>query len=311
MTAGEIVDGRTRHYGTFYGSDPAPARDGRPLLLVWGNCQAESIRVLLSGSATLEAETVRIPPVFELTPSDIEPLRRLASSASILLSQPVKDDYRDLPLGTRQVAAMMRPDTTIVRWPVVRWAGLHPFQAIVRDPRDPSRDPPVVPYHDLRTLASARADADLFDVEPTDEACRAIAGASSAELRRREVRDCDVGISDLFDHPESGDMFTINHPGNRVLVELSRRLQRALGRPGDAADPGRDLLGAVSAPIDGAAAALFDLPAAVDCRWRIGDGAVAASEIHQTQLRWYRDNPWVVDAGYARHRATMETLGLA
>ena len=60
-------------------------------------------------------------------------------------------------------------------------------------------------------------------------------------------------------------MFTINHPGNRVLVELSRRLQRALGRPGDAADPGRDLLGAVSAPIDGAAAALFDLPAAVDC----------------------------------------------
>jgi hypothetical protein len=49
------------------------------------------------------------------------------------------------------MAAMMRPHATVVRWPVIRWAGLHPFQAIVRDPRDPSRDPPIVPYHDLRT----------------------------------------------------------------------------------------------------------------------------------------------------------------
>ena len=311
MTAGEITDGRTRHYGTFYGVDPAPSSSGRPLLVVWGNCQAESIRVLLSGSDTLEAETVRIPPVFELTPSDIEPLRRLASSASILLSQPVKDDYHDLPLGTGQVAAMMRPDATVFRWPVIRWAGLHPFQAIVRDPRDPARDPPVVPYHDLRTLASARADADLFDAEAGEDACRAVANASSAELQRREVRDCDLGISDVFDHPESEDMFTINHPGNRVLVELSRRLQQALGRPADAGDPGRNLLGAVSAPVDSAAAALFGLPSAADRQWRVGDREVAAQEIHRAQLRWYRDNPWVVDAGYARHWATMETLGLA
>jgi hypothetical protein len=311
MTAGEIIDGRTRHYGTFYGVDPVPTDSGRPLLLVWGNCQAESIRVLLGGSDTLEAETVRIPPVFELTPSDIEPLRRLALSASILLSQPVKDDYHDLPLGTRQVAAMMRPGATVIRWPVVRWAGLHPFQAIVRDPRDPSRDPPVVPYHDLRTLASARADTDLFDAEAGPDACRSVANASSAELRRREVRDCDLGISDVFDHPEPQDMFTINHPGNRVLVELSHRLQRALCRPADAADPGRTLLGGVSAPVDSAAAALYGLPSDADRRWRVGDHEVAAREIHQAQLRWYRDNPWVVDAGYARHRATMETLGLA
>jgi hypothetical protein len=311
MTTGGIIDGRTRHYGTFYGVDPAPDPGGRPLVLVWGNCQAESIRVLLSGSSTLEADTVRIPPVFELASSDIEPLRRLASSASILLGQPVKDDYHDLPLGTRQVAAMMRPHGTVVRWPVIRWAGLHPFQAIVRDPGDPSRDPPLVPYHDLRTLASARADTDLFDAEASVDACRAVADASSAELRRREIRDCDIGISDVFDRPESGDMFTINHPGNRVLVELSRRLQHALGRPADAGDPGRDLLGEVSAPVDRRAAEGFGLPATDRRVWRVGGRAVAARQIHDAQLGWYRDNPWIVDAGYARHRATMETLGLA
>ena len=34
-------------------------------------------------------------------------LRTLADRASILITQPVKDDYRDLPLGTDQVAAML------------------------------------------------------------------------------------------------------------------------------------------------------------------------------------------------------------
>jgi hypothetical protein len=198
----------------------------------------------------------------------------------ILLSQPVRDDYRDLPLGTRQVAAMMRPHARVVRWPVIRWAGLHPFQAIVRDPRDPSRDPPIVPYHDLRTLASVRVDD-----------------------------DCDVGLSDVFDGPEPGDMFTINHPGNRVLVELSRRLQHALGRPADATEPGRNLLGEVSAPADRRAADGFGLPAAGRRVWRVGEREVAAREIHDAQQGWYR--AWIMDAGYARHRATMETLGLA
>src|SRR4029077_6246807 len=37
MTAGDIIDGRTRHYGTFYGLDPVRLTPDRPLLLVWGN----------------------------------------------------------------------------------------------------------------------------------------------------------------------------------------------------------------------------------------------------------------------------------
>jgi len=38
--------GRREHYGEFYGLRPLPD-DGRPLLLVHGNCQAEALRVLL------------------------------------------------------------------------------------------------------------------------------------------------------------------------------------------------------------------------------------------------------------------------
>ena len=32
-----LVDGRTRHYGEFYGVTEAPMNDDEPLLVVWGN----------------------------------------------------------------------------------------------------------------------------------------------------------------------------------------------------------------------------------------------------------------------------------
>ena len=311
------IDGRTRHYGTFYGLDPADRADGgdpaddRPLLVVWGNCQAEAVRQLLAASPTLELRTVRIPPVFELTPADLGPLHRLVERASVLISQPVKDNYRDLPLGTNQLASQLRQGGAIIRWPVVRCAAYHPFQAIVRDPRDPSRDPPVVPYHDLRTLASARRGDDLLTADVSVQACRAVGQASKAELRRREQSQCDVGISDLFDQPEAGDMFTINHPGNRVLVELAQRIQLAVGRPADAVDPGRNLLGELTAPVPAPALAALGLPGIAAPSWRVRGREIPGAEVHRLQLQWYRDNPWVVDAGYARHRETLETLGFA
>lgn len=322
MTTGTAPDGRTRHYGTFYGlpdadrtdhpgDGPVPAADA-PVLLIWGNCQAEALRVLLAGSPTLELRTVRIPPVFELTRADLEHLRVLASRAAILLTQPVRDDYGNLPLGSEQVAALMPADRVVVHWPVIRFAGFHPFQAIIRDPADGSNDPPQVPYHDLRTLASARHGTDLFGFEPSVSACAELAQASVAELRRREEAQCDVAISDVFTQPSPDDMFTINHPGNRVLIELARRIQRALGRPTDAADPGRALLGEVRAPSPAAAlTALGVAPVAGAGAWQVGGAEIAAREIHDAQLAWYSLHPSVVEAGWRRHEQTLRTLGLA
>lgn len=315
------VDGRTRHYGTFYELDPADRSDvdqpieaaagDQPLLVVWGNCQAEAVRILLAGSPTLQAQTVRVPPVFELTSADVEFVHRLAGRASVLLSQPVKDDYRDLPLGTGQFAALMPAGSTVVRWPVIRCAAYHPFQAIVRDPRDESRDPPVVPYHDLRTLASVHHGRDLHAVDVSAQACRTVGEASIAELRRRESTQCDVGISDVYNRPEPADMFTINHPGNRVLIELAHRLQSALHRPADAVDPGRALLGEVRAPMPTPAMTALGLPGPATTNWRVRGEDIPAVEIQRIQGQWYRDNPWVVAAAFARHRETLKTLGLA
>jgi hypothetical protein len=82
---------RTAHYQDFYGE---PARDGRPLGLVHGNCQAEALRVLLAGSPTLPWQLLRVPPVHELEAGDLPHLDRLLAGATLLLAQPVRDGYR-------------------------------------------------------------------------------------------------------------------------------------------------------------------------------------------------------------------------
>ncbi len=309
------VTGRVRHYESFYfpgdrRSAGSPS-DAVPNVLVHGNCQAEALRILLASSTRSPLRTIRIPPVFELGPADIPFLREAAANSQILLSQPVSDDYHDLPLGTRQVAAMMPAGSTVVRWPVVRYSGLHPWQAIVRDPADGARNPPMVPYHDLRTLASAQTGRDRHLVPaPTASILRA-GEASRAELRRRERRDCDVGVSDLLERPRLGDLSTINHPGNRILMELARRIQQVIGSAPDVQDPGRTLLGDVVAPVEDPVARALQLPGPRSRSWMVGGTAVAVAAIREAQMRWYAEHPAVVEAGWARHRATIELLGLS
>lgn len=309
------VTGRTRHYGSFYrlSDDPyqgSPSSPG-PNILVYGNCQAEALRILLASSTLSPVRTMRIPPVFELEPSDLPFLRLAAADAQVLVAQPVGDGYRNLPLGTAQVAAMMPSGSAVIRWPVVRHAGLHPWQAIVRDPTDPSRNPPVVPYHDLRTLAGAKVGQDRHLVPPSSAAIMALDEESTAELRRRENRDCDVSVSDLFERPEPGDMKTINHPGNRILLELGRRVQQAMGSSPDVTDPGRTLLGEVVTPLEASVADALGLPSPTREAWQISGRAVPASTIRQAQTRWYADHPAVLEAGWDRYRATIELLGLS
>jgi len=319
MTTGSAIDGRTKHYGTFYGLPVSERSDGSdspadntdlPLLLIWGNCQAEALRVVLAGSPSLQFRTVRMPPVFELTSADLEHLRDLADRSTVLLTQPVKDDYRELPLGSAQVAAMLPAGATVIHWPVIRTSAYHPFQAIIRDPDGTLGDPPIVPYHDLRTLASAKHSTDMWDTPVSVAVCREIAAESIAELGRREREQCDVAISDLFNQPAAGDMFTINHPGNRILVELARRIQQLLGRPADAADRGRPLLGEVRAPMPQQAMAALGLSGVESPSWRVRGEEIAAEEVHLTQWQWYRDHPRMIAAGYRRHQAALDLLGL-
>ena len=304
---------RTRHYGGFYRVDPPRDDESRPLWLVVGNCQAEALRLVLDGVEDRPYTTVRMPPVHELERSDLEPLRALLGRAAVLLCQPIRDGYRDLPLGTAELAAELPSTARVVRWPVIRYAGLHPFQAIVRHPADRSVVPPVVPYHDLRTVVAARDGKtvdDDWDVEVDDAAFVAVAEASQAELARREALHCDVRVSDVLGPSGAHAAHTVNHPGNGVLAELGRRVLSAMGVPRSVPVPAGTLLGSAIAPLEPRVLKARNIVAPGRVDWWFDGTEIRPGDVHRTQLQWYYDNPDYVGLAVERHAHTLDLLGL-
>lgn len=309
----DAAQARCRHYGEFYGLSPLPAPDGRRLVVLWGNCQAEAVRRLLQESPTRAVRSVRLPPVHELTAEDLPHVARVLSHADVLLAQPVADGCRDLPLGTAQVARLLPPHGQVVQWPVLFDAALYPFQVLVRHPS--AGDPPLVPYHDLRTLLeaatsrrpAARAPAQVY-VE--------LARRSVEALATRERHHDTVAVSPELTRRTCEDFHTINHPGNRMLVAAARALQRALGLPVDAVDPrtrepGRILLGSVLTPQEPEVFAALGLePAPGRDAWLVGGERLADANVRAAHLGFYRRYPGFVDEGLRRHAETIRALQL-
>ena len=307
------LSARTRHFGDFYGLGNAGPNDSRPLWLLVGNCQAEALRLVLDGVHDRPYSTIRIPPVHELEPSDLTPLRGLLRRAAVLLCQPIRSGYRDLPVGTAELAAELSRDARVIRWPVIRYAGLHPFQAIVRHPADRSVVPPVVPYHDLRTVVAARdgkSGADEWDASVDEAAFVAVAEASQSELARREHLQCDVGVSDVLSHSGADAAHTINHPGNRVLTELGRRVLSALEVVLRVPQPATTLLDSVMAPLDQRVLTARNITAEPRRNWVSHGTELNPADVHRAQLQWYRHHPDYVALAIARHSQTLDLLGL-
>ena len=280
--------------------------DDEPIGVVLGNCQAESLRIALEGCGV---RLVRTPPIHELVASDVEPLRGLLRRSAVVVSQPVRDDYHGLPIGTRQLLAVAT-DAVHAIVPVVRYAGLHPTQAIVRPPGDAGAAPPIVPYHDLRTLSEAAGRGDGRERPLTVEAVLGEAAASIASLREREVRHGAVAISDVLERPTFAHMRTINHPGNVLVEELARRVAIVLGLPGAPVPVGRPLLDGIHAPRAQVVRDAFHLDEEAREHWVVQGVRVEVAEVHAAHLAWYAARPDVVAAGLERHRDALDRLGL-
>ncbi|WP_426718245.1 WcbI family polysaccharide biosynthesis putative acetyltransferase [Corynebacterium auriscanis] len=300
-----------------------------PTLTVIGNCQAESLRKLLMSTGHFESH--RIPPVHELTTADMPWFGELLKRSDVVVAQPIRDDYRGLPVGTAQAFATAPPHAQQVVVPVLRFDGLMPYQAIIRDPDDSSLNPPVVPYHDLRILVAAAASsgesvaagasnvlgravtpADLRrNVTPV--ALRRAAAMSVQQIRNREKRHNTVVISNFL---ETNPVWhTVNHPNNETLCVLARGVLRALGLPTESITaPDYEMLGELDAPIEPESVdALGVDPTAVAGResWKTRNGGVLAEEqIVREQLEFYRQRPRLVAHGLQRHADRIENLGL-
>ena len=276
--AGSPMEGRRRHYAEFYGLAPLPPEFG----VVLGNCQAESLRTVMDAP---DRRFVRVPAVHEMTAEDAERLHEVVGAAHTVVSQPVRDDYHGLPLGTRQVAAATSARVLTVT--PVRFGGLHPFQAAVRVP-GVEENPPLVAYHDVRTLAAAAGIPVVSALQP--DAVRAIGRASVEELRRREAAT-DVPVSDLFDSVTADHARTVNHPGNAVWLPLGARVLDVLGAPGGVTAPGRPLLNAVRAPIAPEVVDAWSLPDEPRDHWIIEGVEVDDAEVRAAHTDWYASHP--------------------
>lgn len=306
--------GRTWHYRDFYRPPGAASpATSEPLWLVVGNCQAEALRLVLDAVPQRPYRTARIPPVHELELSDLRHLDELLGETAVLVCQPVRSDYRGLPVGTAQLAERLPPGAKVVRWPVIRYAGLYPFQAIVRHPADRSVTPPPVPYHDLRTIVAAhdgRAAEDVWDVEVTADQIRAVAEDSREQLAQRERANTDVGVSDVMMRHGADAAHTINHPGNGVLTELAQRILRHQNVTLDVRPPTRTLLGSIRAPLDPRVLTALGIDAPARANWEAGQDTWTPDQVHAIQLRWYRDNPDYIELAFQRHARTLDLLGL-
>lgn len=286
-SAGPAVLRRERHYGEFFGHDPLPADYG----VVIGNCQAESLRLVMDAP---HRRFVRTPPVHEMDAVEAGRLHALVAAADVVVSQPIRDDYRGLPLGTRQIAAASRVPVLTV--PPVRFGGLHPFQAAIRV-SGVEGDPPIVAYHDVRTLAAA-AGLPVASALPA-AAVRGVGEASLDTLREREQR-ADVAVSDLYAEVTADHARTVNHPGNAVWLPLGARVLDALGLGGGVTDPGRPLLDAVHAPLLPEVVEAWGLPDAPRAGWLVGGVEVDDAEVRAAHAEWYAAHPAFVAAAVTR-----------
>ncbi|TFH98824.1 WcbI family polysaccharide biosynthesis putative acetyltransferase [Micrococcus lylae] len=331
------VEGRRRHYGHFYGLTPLPEQ---PLLLVWGNCQGESFRLLLGeepGTALADGElaSVRVPPAFELTADEVPLLHRLVARARVLVSQPIPDDYRGMPVGTGQLAALLPEGAELVRVPVLYCTSRFPWQTTLRHwkaapgaAERPGEDPPLVPYHDLRTLVEAHGRLTGAEVAvravaacgagtrlPVDPASLQEAAEESVGLlaHREKVRGL-LPVSDLVAAERGVGFHAVNHPDNPLLLAAAQRVAEEIGRRTglcpEAALPadGRTLLGGIRTPVEEQVVEALGLDCEPRPEWTIGGETVLDAVVRQTHLDWYLSNPACVAAGMERFAARIRLL---
>jgi Polysaccharide biosynthesis enzyme WcbI len=312
--------GRAEHYAEFYGLRELP---GPEVLVVLGNCQSEALRQLIGSGPESSAvpPSVRIPPVFELTEEDLPHLRRVLSSTSVLVAQPVRVGYRGLALGTGQLMEHLPAGATTVRIPALYDSSLFPWMVTIRHPDRPDEDPPVVPYHDLRTLAEAATELHGGPRAPEvpaevrlpllPERVRQLAEASLDRLRERERAHQSLQIADRLVELTVPSFHTVNHPANEVLALLASAVRAHLGAEAPVVAPERTLLGDVLAPLEPQVLAALEVTGPARADWTINGDEVSDSVVRSAHLDWYRENPEAVRAGVERHRKLLADLGLS
>jgi Polysaccharide biosynthesis enzyme WcbI len=284
--------------------------------LVYGNCQAEPLRQMLAASPSFSERfrTVRVPSAHTVTAEQRDRLARAMSRATLVVAQPVKDGYKGLGLGTRELTAGGRGRTVLV--PVLYYEGNLPYLMLVHQPDGTSFPGPIkgTNYHDLRAMVAAADGIRPEDLagwlsvrEPSGGAVRATAEQSRHRLRERQAV-CDVAADDLLVDP-LGTFWTVNHPSWHVLHAVCERIHATVGLPAPQrpSAPAPEPLGELRVGVDPPVAEALGILARP---WTIYGTEHATTDVLADHLAWYAARPEIAAAGVAEHAERARLLGL-
>lgn len=289
----------------------------RPLAIVYGNCQAHPIRRILASSAafTDRYQLVEVPPVHLLSRRQALLVRDLMPHVGLFLTQEVRDNYRGLPLGSRQMISLMSGLGKVLKFPVAYYEGLHPFLVYINMGGELSEPAPLTGYHDLRILAAARqgmtverALTMLHGHTTFEEPLQELAKASVAALAEREAT-LDISIADRIEHCGLS-FFTVNHPCTALLAEVAKQAVHALDLPSAVTTPTVEPLASTAAPVPADVLRALRISAPPIDEWTIDWRITSLRTIVQAHLDWYGSRPDVMETGFQRHADRMEAFGL-
>lgn len=283
----------------------------RPLWVLHGGPQVDPIRRLLNADLRQPYLAASTTPVDSMTEDDVEPVHRLAAQADVFITERLPEGFRGLPVGLEDMLPRLRPGVPVVTFPRVSYAGLHPFQ-IGHDPESGLPDPPVVPYHDLRTVAVAsghRTAEQAWNLLLPGRLIREFAAWQVLRMRHAETRT-DVAVAGSVRGAGLDAVHTVDRPGNVVLVQMAKAIQEQLDVDTRASDPGGPLFGQCQGPVEPDVASALGLGTPKADSWTVDGRSVTPTEINELHLAWYRKNPGVLKAVLAAEAPRMDLLGL-
>lgn len=218
-------------------------KQGKKLAVLYGNCQIDGLRkyLLHCPPFAAEYEVLYLPPVFAYTPAKIV---RLYESfwplCDLFIGQIVTKDNRFAPeLATENLLELLPRTGRRLLIPNAFFRGYFPqarknHRNVDMNLHQSGRFPFADHYVDAfaeehRPIDYITAEimrSDFLKMDFIMDACE----TSLAELAQRETC-CDIAISDYIraNYRERQLFYSENHPINALLVEMSKRILRALG----------------------------------------------------------------------------------
>lgn len=289
---------------------------GRQLGIVYGNCQAEPIRRLISGSGNSEIHFVRIPPVHLISSQELAMVLGLMSRTALFVHQPVKSSYRALGAGTEELRLALPRGAVSVSFPVAYYRGLHPYQVYIRDNNGMNRAMSITGYHDLRFLVAAGKGMSLNEgsewlerFETSVSGLKMLADQSIVQLQNREAK-LDVSVSGYIDRSDVGSFFSVNHPCNRLLAAQASDILHGWDAFSGFTVPEHEFLGDDVSRIDGFIARANGSLQHDGVPANYAGKTYTLSELWAVAHNWYKQHPDVVDYGIKIHKETIKLLEL-